>query len=161
MERLTKGDGNCAWAYKDGVLLEPCELAYAEDRTHIIGELMRRLASYEDTGLGPEDMATIKLFAASADSEKSKRLLELSEADAAGLLVVWPCKIGTTLFRVWAGEIRRYHVVSINAQNHIGLRFLVECMPFMRFYWDDEIGKSVFLTPEEAEKALEVQYGKM
>lgn len=48
MERLTKGDGNCAWAYKDGLPLEPNELSYADNRTHIIGDLMRKLAAYED-----------------------------------------------------------------------------------------------------------------
>lgn len=48
MERLTKGDGNCAWAYKDGLPLEPNELSYADNRTRTIGELMRKLADYED-----------------------------------------------------------------------------------------------------------------
>ena len=67
-------------------------------------ELRYRLAAYEDTGLGPEDMAAVKLLAASADHDKAMRLLELSEADEKGRLVVLPLPIGSDFRRLRSGK---------------------------------------------------------
>lgn len=80
--------------------------------------------------------------------------MELKKTEADGRLVVLPCKVGTRLWNVWDGKIYDHHVVSVSFQDHIKPRFLVECVPFLRFYWDELIGKRVFLTREEAEAAL-------
>nr|DAK51028.1 MAG TPA: hypothetical protein [Caudoviricetes sp.] len=90
------------------------------------------------------------------------RLRELAEADKAGYVVVLPCKVGDTVYEVTNRKtISEYRVKKI----------CVEL--FCTFIeWDivtgfvdksifgvsvDEIGKTIFLTCEEAEKALEAR----
>lgn len=82
------------------------------------------------------------------------KLCEYEDAEEQGLLVRLPCKVGTAIWRVWCGKINRYVVVEVDAQDHVKLRFLIECLPYLRFYWDDEYGKTVFLSRAEAEAAL-------
>ena len=81
------------------------------------------------------------------------RLAAYEDAEKQGLLVRLPCKVGDTVFRIWNGEIEQYQVVSVWYNDHIKRRFHAECFPFYRFY-DEDIGKTVFLTREEAEAAL-------
>lgn len=88
------------------------------------------------------------------------RLEKLAEADRAGRLVVLPCKVGDTVYEVTSRKtISEYRVKAIRVEL------------FCTFIeWDivagfvdksifgvpvDEIGKTVFLTREAAEKALE------
>lgn len=89
-----------------------------------------------------------------AVGEAVDKLAAYEDMEEKGLLVRLPCKVGTVIWRVWYGEVYRYVVVEIDAQDHVKLRFLIECLPYLRFYWDDEYGKTVFLTREEAEAAL-------
>lgn len=51
MDRLTHTNRGMAWYKSDMLLLEPHELTYPQ-----IGEVLRRLAAYEDTGLTPEEI---------------------------------------------------------------------------------------------------------
>lgn len=81
-------------------------------------------------------------------------LAAYEDAEEQGRLVILPCKVGTVIWRVWNGKIGRYVVVEVDAQDHVKLRFLIECLPYLRFYWDDEYGKTVFCTREEAKAAL-------
>lgn len=83
-----------------------------------------------------------------------KKLAAYEDAEEQGRLVRLPCKVGTAIWRVWYGKIYRYVVVEVDAQDHVKLRFLIECLPYLRFYWDDEYGKTVFLSRAEAEAAL-------
>lgn len=94
MERLTVSSNGVAWYKSDMLLLEPCELSYSQ-----VGEVLRRLAAYEDTGLTPEE---IKAAAELIDTVKKEipvihrnlseivqwegfdRLKELVQADNAG-----------------------------------------------------------------------------
>ena len=86
------------------------------------------------------------------------RLLELADANRAGLLVVLPCNVGDTLFDTYCGDIREKEVVSvgfmlsksvkhmtIHANNFRGAITEIEI---------DRIGKEIFYTREEAEAAL-------
>ena len=79
------------------------------------------------------------------------RLLELACADKSGKLVVLPCKVGdhvwidgrdaiVTEFFGYRSE-RYFHAVILGRNKHIDIPF-------------DEIGKTVFLTREEADAAL-------
>lgn len=78
------------------------------------------------------------------------RLRELAEADREGRCVVLPCKIGDTLYRIqrfkrgknWKKEAEFIRTVELNRNN------------FWRIVIDGELGKTVFLTREEAEAAL-------
>nr|DAP01568.1 MAG TPA: hypothetical protein [Caudoviricetes sp.] len=122
-----------------------------------------RLAAYEDTGLTPEkvlpkdkaDEIALKLMRL-ADLENIcsyNRLRELAKADKDGRLVVLPCKVGDKLYRVFAGEIFEHRVGSMKYFAIQG-RWDIETYPFCPCV-ESSIGKTIFLTREEAEKALE------
>ena len=123
--------------------------------------LVESLAAYEDTGLTPENVEALKLSAMGKaiaeitefDGLPIDRLLELAEADKDGRLVVMPCKVDDKLYRVFDGNISEHAVQNMKyfaRQRRLG----IDMTPFFpdagRF-----IGKTVFLSREEAEKALE------
>ena len=68
----------------------------------ITEERFLRLAAYEDTGLEPEAVETVKLALAAKhmvdletlNNTPISRLVELAEADKDGRVVVLPCKVG-------------------------------------------------------------------
>jgi len=82
------------------------------------------------------------------------RLRELAEADKDGRVEVLPCKVGDKLYRVFAGEIFEHRVGSMKYFAIQG-RWDIETYPFCPCV-ESSIGKTIFLTREEAEKALEV-----
>lgn len=86
------------------------------------------------------------------------RLRELSEADKDGRVVVLPCKVGDKLYRVFAGEIFEHRVGSMKYFAIQG-RWDIETYPFCPCV-ESSIGKTVFLTHEEAERALREIQGK-
>ena len=88
-----------------------------------------------------------------AEQEGVARLRELAEADRDGRLVVLPCKVGDTLFRVFAGEILEHKVGNMRYLAIQG-RWDIDTTPFCS-YVESSIGKTIFLTREEAEKSLE------
>lgn len=60
-------------------------------------EVWERLASYEATGLTPEQCENAKVIIESAfgdDTSKAERIRELLKADKDGRCVVLPCKVG-------------------------------------------------------------------
>lgn len=117
-----------------------------------------RLADYEDTHMMPSDvtsmrmdMAIIAVLFNGVDVDKMK---ELTEADKNGRVMIAPCKVGDTLFRVFAGEILEHKVRNMRYLAIQG-RWDIDTTPFCS-YVESSIGKTIFLTREEAEKALEV-----
>ena len=126
MERMTIRNS-------DGSVSQPTDLKWAE--------ALDRLAAYEDAG--PID-----------------RLRELAEADKDGRLVVPPCKVGDRLYEVTGRKtISVYKVRAIRVELFV---LFIEWDIVEGFAWQSlsginagEIGKTVFLTREEAEKALE------
>lgn len=132
----------------------------AFDEVEALAECVDRLAAYEDTGITPEYIAsalkTLDMFADATKGVPLNRIRELVEAEKDGRLVVLPCKVGDKIFHLFYGEIQNLLVSSVIYRGHGGYstNFLVECIPFHRFYWREEIGKTVFLTREEAEAAL-------
>ena len=130
-------------------------------------QVWERLKAYEDTGLTPEEIkapftedAMINLAAQALGVEPS-RLRELAVADKDGRVVVLPCKVGDILWI--AGSIRRLYSAKVRTffighpsgvrwgDNDGGIQMIrtTECDVPMR-----DFGRSVFLTREEAEKAL-------
>ena len=128
-------------------------------------------AAYEETGRTPEEVTALeKLFDYALEESKTlteqlallNRIRDLAEADKAGRLMVLPCKVGDTVYEVTSRKtISEYRVKAIRVEL------------FCTFIeWDivagfvdksifgvpvDEIGKTVFLTREEAERALEAK----
>ena len=124
-------------------------------------ERFLRLAAYEDTRLTPERCAEFAradaegryIVMRDAEQEGVARLRELAEADKDGRLVVRPCKVGDTLFRVFVGEILEHKVRNMRYLAIQG-RWDIDTTPFCS-YVESSIGKTIFLTREKAEKALE------
>ena len=85
-------------------------------------------------------------------------LRELAEADKDGRCVVLPCKVGDKLYRVFAGEIFEHRVGSMKYFAIQG-RWDIETYPFCPCV-ESSIGKTIFLTREEAERALQEMEGK-
>ena len=126
------------------------------------------LRAYKATRLTPERCAEFAradaegryIVMRDAEQEGLARLRELAEADKDGWLVVLPCKVGDTLYEVTGRKtISVYKVRAIRVEL-FGL--FIEWDIVDGFVWQSltginagEIGKTVFLTREEAEKALE------
>lgn len=122
-----------------------------------ISVLQDRLAAYEETWLTPEEIdmdheaaETLRQLCQNYDLD---RLEKLAEADRNGRVVVRPCKVGNTLFRVFAGEILEHKVGNMRYLAIQG-RWDIETYPFCPCV-ESSIGKTIFLTREEAKKALE------
>lgn len=81
------------------------------------------------------------------------RMKELAEADKDGRVVVLPCKVGDKLYRVFYGEIFEHRVGSMKYFAIQG-KWDIETYPFCPCV-ESSIGKTIFLTREEAKKALE------
>ena len=116
-----------------------------------------RLKAYEDTELTPEEIdmdheAAEQLRHLCRDCDLD-RLEELVKADKDGRVAVLPCKVGDTLYRVFAGEIFEHRVGRMTYFAIQG-RWDIDTTPFCS-YVESSIGKTIFLTRKEAEKALE------
>lgn len=130
-------------------------------------QVWERLKAYEDTGLGPEEVERSKLEIEARCVKAIARtygidincLRKLAEADKDGRLVVLPCKVGDRLYEVTGRKtISVYKVRAIRVEL-FGL--FIEWDIVEGFAWQSlsginagEIGKTVFLTYEEAEKEL-------
>ena len=132
---------------------------------HFVSTAMNQLAIYEDTGLEPHQIDAIcDQLNALVDE-----VLEYKTAEEQGLLLRLLCKVGDTVFhrKEYAATftgIREYQITNIMiSQNKKGewtkkyraMMLLdgktIDCP--INFAFDD-IGKTVFLTKAEAEKAL-------
>ena len=136
-------------------------------------ERFLRLAAYEDIGLTPEEIKapftedTMINLAARALGVEPSRLRELAEADKDGRVVVLPCKVGDTVWivgavrKLYSAKVRTFfcgHTSAVRGgddDGHIHMIRTTECdIPMQKF------GKTVFLSREEAEKALQEMEGK-
>lgn len=130
-------------------------------------ERFLRLAAYEDTGLTPERCAEFAradaegryIVMRDAEQEGVARLRELAEADKAGRLVVLPCKVGQRVFALLDTDkhLSECEVKQIGLGNEIGFVGIEPTGARGREYGVSikGFGKTVFLTREAAEKALE------
>ena len=127
--------------------------------------LVERLAAYEDTGLSPQACAEAReagKVLSSCDISFG-RLAELLTADKAGRLVVLPVRpvltqsIKSMLYIIEEGEIDEDSLcealVGMGSNGEINI-FYTTLSDQISFEQAD-IGKTVFLTREEAEEALE------
>lgn len=122
-------------------------------------ERFLRLAAYEDTHMMPSDVTSMRMdmaiIAALFNGIDVDRMKELAEADRDGRVVVRPCKVGDTLFRVFGGEILEHKVRNMRYLAIQG-RWDIDTTPFCS-YVESSIGKTIFLTHEQAERALEAK----
>lgn len=127
--------------------------------------LVERLAAYEDTGLMPGEFKSYWTFLEDliGNQKASEALLfyrHLITAYKDGYAVVLPCKVGDKLYEVTGRKtISVYKVKAIRVEL---FSLFIEWDIVEGFVWQSlsginagEIGKTVFLTREEAEDALE------
>lgn len=176
MERLTERCYKAEDGYylKCSATLECCENC---DECDKLNDVVNRLAAYEDTGMEPDMIeATIN-----GQITLQKALEKYTQAEEQGRLVVLPCKVGDTVYAVkfatheetedgdlmpiagggeWVIWTVRASIINYcdyrtkkthgyvvgSTQNGSGVTFDF-----------DDFGKTVFLTREEAERALERQ----
>lgn len=150
MERLTFEGNFCDIA-------QCRDSACKQDGTCTQKQVWERLARYEDTGLTPAEVLSMSgewcaMMSVLNSIGSYDRLRELAEADKDGRVVNLPCKIGDKLYRVFAGEIFEHRVGSMK-YFAIQQRWDIETYPFCPCV-ESSIGKTVFLSREEAEKTL-------
>lgn len=128
------------------------------------------LRAYEETGLTPEQCENAKTIVESAfsdDTSKAERIRELLKADKDGRLMVLPCKVGDTVWvtsNPWTGKLLKKpldaYVNGMKMYSHglyVNLLFDTRKINGTRDYEINHIGKTVFLTREEAKTALEAK----
>lgn len=80
-----------------------------------------------------------------------------------------PCKVGTTIYTIKDGEVKKQFVVEVS--QHCNGNSYIKYVPYdkngipelnwvQKIYSDKAIGKIIFLSREEAEKALKGDEGK-
>ena len=115
-------------------------------------EVWERLKQFEDAVQTPEKAAWAKKtieMAFSDDTSEVERLRELYKADKEGRVLILPCKLGDTVWRIK----RTFETYPDKSEPYIEPdAFLLQDV--------FNIGKTVFLTHEEAEKALQEMEGK-
>lgn len=127
-------------------------------------KVWERLKSYEDSGLEPEevlpkdkaDEIALKLMRL-ADLESLcnyTRLRELAEADKDGRLAVLPCKVGDGLWTFCSYPVEQVYSFTVTDISTLNGRTMLNTSRCGVIDARD-VGKTVFLTREEAEKALE------
>lgn len=140
----------------------------------IIRQLYSALAAYEGTGLAPESVEALKLSMMGKTIAEIKefnglpvdRLRELAEADRAGRLVVLPCKVGEKLWVIGRDNVPREMALEAPDIRTVCTDEDNLCMSTCNRKPDGfcayrlrndgaDVGKTVFLAHEEAEKALE------
>lgn len=85
-----------------------------------------------------------------------KKLADYEDLEEQGLLIRLPCKVGDILYCIVNGEVKKLKVHSFGVPDfeitNIESKY-VDGFKIVRFV--GEVGKTVFLTREEAEKKLE------
>lgn len=147
MERLTKRT-------KTGGVLMASEHEEKYTAEEWICMLQDRLADYEDSGVTPERVVWMKeVIEIAFDHDKSRveRAHELHVADKEGRVVILPCKRGDGIYICSAGRAWKFWVTDVSTLNG---RTVLNVQGFGTIAADD-IGKTAFLSFEEAERALE------
>lgn len=155
MERLTEWNGGqTRHAYYPRCFKEPCYGSGCKIKDcPFETAVCERLAAYEDTGLEAEAVETVKLALAAKhmvdletlNNTPISRLVELAEADKDGRLVVLPCKV--------------YETDGVRVYEHTVREVIYETAGGPAFD-KNAIGKSIFLTRAEAERAIQEMEGK-
>ena len=115
-------------------------------------DLYGRLKAYEDTGAEPEAVETVKIALAAKhlvdletlNNTPISRLVELAKADKDGRCIILPCKV--------------YETDGVRVYEHTVREVIYETAGGPAFD-KNAIGKSIFFTREEAEKALGARNG--
>ncbi len=157
MERLTFEGNFCDIA-------QCRDLACQQSGTCTQKEVWERLKAYEDTGLSPQACAEAREIeeTLSGCGYSISRMVKLMKSDVEGRVVVRPCKVGQRVFALMDKHISECEVKQIGMGNEIGFIGLEPIGARGREYGValNGFGKTVFLSREEAKKALQKMEGK-
>lgn len=167
-QEIVKALRCCAKGLGHDDACENCKVGEIQDRREYIefaaANVIERLTA-ENAALEPEAVETVKLALCAKhmvdletlNNTPISRLVELAEADKDGRCVVLPCKVGDTVYFALLGIIVEKQVFSI-------VSFLnstrIYCGGTSEYFRPEDIGKTFFLTREEAERALQEMEGK-
>lgn len=131
-------------------------------------DLYGRLRAYEDTGMTTEEVLSMSgewcamMSVLNSIGVGYDRLRELDAADKDGRVVVLPCKVGDTVWivgavrKLYSAKVRTFfcgNPSAVRGNDDDGQTHMIrttECdIPMQKF------GKTVFLSREEAERAME------
>ena len=88
-----------------------------------------------------------------------KHLAEYEDLEEQGLLLKLPCKVGDTVYSITRDFISEYNIRNFICYDNGNIFFDWKCVKGIylniKGFHIDDIGKTVFLTKEAAEKALE------
>lgn len=120
----------------------------------------------QSSATGCECYETVKssmaYYVGTLDGAKGKipnRLRELAEADKDGRVVVLPCRQGDELWTYCNHPVKRVYSFTVSDVSTLNGRTVLNTLGLGTIRPED-IGKTVFLTREEAEKALQEMEGK-
>lgn len=151
MERLTKRlpGGAANYNYPKSCYIGDRSGADRISQSAFRQRCVEQLADYEDTKLTPEEIdmdheaaEQLRHLCRNCDLD---RLKKLAEADKDGRLVVLPCKVGTATYYI------HYPIAVYPDESEPEIKRGIFTLCDL-----DRVGHSVFLTREEAEKALKV-----
>lgn len=159
MERLTKRDTDgqammdcekckADWTGKHGKPMADCTAMYCRNR------LKDRLAAYEDTGLTPELVKETAELAVWVHENGLDKIKEWIKAGNDGRLVVLPCKVGDGLWTFCSHPVEQVYSFTVTDISTLNGRTMLNTSRCGVIDARD-VGKTVFLTRKEAEKALE------
>lgn len=148
MKRLMYKDSSLPRRNERGETIE----AYSD---HDVRELINRLAAYEDLDTEPEEVVDVLAF---CKENGLKNLVGLLNAIATDRVIVLPCKVGD---EIWSGapfadgNLRKGEIVQINVDEDgfCGFWASFGAEPVAAEFVNEDIGKSIFFTREEAEAA--------
>ena len=120
----------------------------------LIRQLYAELKLYEDTGYGHDEICDLAVSKATAETIVS----QYEQLEKEGHLVVLPCKVGTPVYTTrWWDEVPETCIDSKGKKfQRMTAKHKVTKEEFSPFSLDYvQFGEKVFLTREEAERALE------
>lgn len=133
--------------------------SFCEDGSCSQKKVWERLKQFEDTVRAPELFFKMYgelplLESAIKHYSSHDRMKELARADKKGRLVVLPCKLGDT---VWLTKMFYTQPKKTTPAKVDAIRIDLDGVMFIagpKRFSEDAIGRTVFLTEQEAEKAL-------
>lgn len=144
-----------------------CDLAQCRDSacrqsgTCTQKEVWERLKAYEDAGLSPQACANAREIeeTLSGCDYSISRMVELMKADKDGRVVVPPCRQGDELWTYCNYPVNRVYSFTVSDVSTLNGRTVLNTLGLGTIRPED-IGKTVFLSREEAKKALKKMEGK-
>ena len=141
-----------------------CDLAQCRDSacrqsgTCTMKEVWERLKAYEDAGLSPQACAEARKIEETlfGYDYSISRMVELMKADVEGRVLILPCAPDAIYWEKVGGILAQSRFEGLHVYEDGTIKYAGYGMEICA----EDIGKTVFLSREEAEKALQEMEGK-